>query len=129
MENNLNINNNSNNSNNNHNNNVIDINNNNKSPHNMNMSEIKSFISSKEGEIKAILLQKISLLESELSSSIQKNKNLQTSLDKLKEAYKVNLKVIEERDSDLKSYEDKFDSISAIIENKENEIKKLNSEK
>jgi len=92
------------------------------------MSEIKSFISSKEGEIKAVLLQKISLLENELSTSIQKNKNLQLSLDKLKEAYKVNLKVIEERDNDLKSYEDKFDSISNIIENKENEIQKLKNE-
>ena len=106
------------------NNNINNINNNN-SPHNMNMSEIKSFISTKEGEIKAILLQKISLLENELSTSIQKNKNLQLSIDKLKEAYKANLKVIEERDNDLKSYEDKFDSISNIIENKENEIQKL----
>jgi len=105
------------------------INNNNNIPsHNMNMSEIKSFISSKEGEIKAILLQKISLLENELSASIQKNKNLQMSLDKLKEAYKTNLKVIEERDNDLKSYEDKFDSISAVINSKENEIIKLKNE-
>ena len=105
MENNQNIN--LNNPNNNEINNNINIDNNNnnniKSPHNMNMSEIKSFISSKEGEIKAILLQKIFLLENELSTSIQKNKNLQISIDKLKEAYKANLKVIEERDSDLKS--------------------------
>ena len=107
----------------------ININNNNNiSPVNMNMSEIKSFISSKEGEIKSILLQKISLLENELSTSNQKNKNLKISLDKLKEAYKINLKVIEERDNDLKSYEDKFDSISSIINNKDNEIKKLKEE-
>ena len=97
--------------NNNSNSNIQNNINNNIPSQNMNMSEIKSFISSKEGEIKAILLQKISLLENELSTYIQKNKNLQTSLDKLKEAYKTNLKVIEERDNDLKSYEDKFDSI------------------
>ena len=115
--------------NNNSNSNIQNNINNNIPSHNMNMSEIKSFISSKEGEIKAILLQKISLLENELSTYIQKNKNLQTSLDKLKEAYKTNLKVIEERDNDLKSYEDKFDSISAVINNKENEIIKLKNEK
>ena len=52
--------------------NINNNNNNNISPVNMNMSEIKSFISSKEGEIKSILLQKISLLENELSTSNQK---------------------------------------------------------
>ena len=95
----------------------------------MNMSDIKNFISDKESEIKTILLQKINYLENELTNNIQKNQSLSSSLDKLKEAYKTNLKVIEERDNDLKAYEDKFDSISNVINQKENSIIKLTKEK
>ena len=95
----------------------------------MNMSDIKNFISDKESEIKTILLQKINYLENELTNNIQKNQSLSSSLDKLKEAYKTNLKVIEERDNDLKAFEDKFDSISNVINQKENSIIKLTKEK
>ena len=60
-----------NNSNNNINNNNIN-NLNNISPNNMNISDLKSFISNKEGEIKNILLQKIAYLENELSKKKSK---------------------------------------------------------
>ena len=56
------------------NNNSNNINNlNNISSNNMNISDLKSFISNKEGEIKNILLQKISYFENELFISKKKS--------------------------------------------------------
>ena len=97
-----------------------------KSPNDMNFNDIKSLITTKENEIKNILLQKISSLQTEISEKNKKIENMKESIDKIKSAYQSNLQLIEERDNDLKAYEEKFDSITNIISSKDLEISKLN---
>ena len=97
-----------------------------KNPNDMNFNDIKSLITTKENEIKNILLQKISSLQTEISEKNKKIENMKESIDKIKSAYQSNLQLIEERDNDLKAYEEKFDSITNIISSKDLEISKLN---
>ena len=97
-----------------------------KNPNDMNFNDIKSLITTKENEIKNILLQKISSLQNEISEKNKKIENMKESIDKIKSAYQSNLQLIEERDNDLKAYEEKFDSITNIISSKDLEISKLN---
>ena len=97
-----------------------------KSPNDMNFNDIKSLITTKENEIKNILLQKISSLQTEISEKNKKIENMKESIDKIKSAYQSNLQLIEERDNDLKAYEEKFDSITNLISSKDIEISKLN---
>ena len=97
-----------------------------KNPNDMNFNDIKSLITTKENEIKNILLQKISSLQNEISEKNKKIENMKESINKIKSAYQSNLQLIEERDNDLKAYEEKFDSITNIISSKDLEISKLN---
>ena len=97
-----------------------------KSPNDMNFNDIKSLITTKENEIKNILLQKISSLQNEITEKNKKIENMKESINKIKSAYQSNLQLIEERDNDLKAYEEKFDSITNIISSKDLEISKLN---
>ena len=97
-----------------------------KSPNDMNFNDIKSLITTKENEIKNILLQKISSLQNEITEKNKKIENMKESIDKIKSAYQSNLQLIEERDNDLKAYEEKFDSITNLISSKDIEISKLN---
>lgn len=92
----------------------------------LDMNEIKNIISSKENEIKTILMNKIAKLQKEIENKNKTEQNLNNELDKIKEAYNINFKLLEDRDNDLKCYEEKFDSIEKIIIIKDNEIKKLN---
>ena len=89
----------------------------------LDMNEIKNIISSKENEIKTLLIDK---LQKEIDDKNKTEENLINELAKIKEAYNINFKLLEDRDNDLKSYEEKFDSIEKIIIIKDNEIKKLN---
>ena len=97
-----------------------------KSPNDMNFNDIKSLITTKENEIKNILLQKISSLQNEITEKNKKIENMKESINKIKSAYQSNLQLIEERDNDLKAYEEKFDSITNLISSKDIEISKLN---
>ena len=92
---------------------------------NLDMNQIKEIISSKENEIKDILMKKIAGLQTELHNKGKENEKIQNELNTIKEAYGTNLKLLEERDNDLKSYEEKFDSIEKVINIKENENKQL----
>lgn len=92
----------------------------------LDMNEIKNIISSKENEIKTLLMNKIAKLQKEIDDKNKTEENLNNELAKIKEAYNINFKLLEDRDNDLKSYEEKFDSIEKIIIIKDNEIKKLN---
>ena len=97
-----------------------------KNPNDMNFNDIKSLITTKENEIKNILLQKISSLQNEITEKNKKIENMKESINKIKSAYQSNLQLIEERDNDLKAYEEKFDSITNLISSKDIEISKLN---
>ena len=92
------------------------------------MSNIKLLISSKETEIKNILLQKITELKIEISSKNDTIQKLNTSFTQLKEAYETNLELITERDNDIKKYEEKFDSIDKVLQLKDTEISSLKTE-
>ena len=81
----------------------------------LDMNEIKNIISSKENEIKTLLMNKIAKLQKELDDKNKTEENLNNELAKIKEAYNINFKLLEDRDNDLKSYEEKFDSIEKII--------------
>lgn len=92
---------------------------------NLDMNQIKEIISSKENEIKDILMKKIAVLQTEVQNKGKENEKIQSDLNTIKEAYETNLKLLEERDNDLKSYEEKFDSIEKVINIKESENKQL----
>ena len=92
------------------------------------MSDIKLLISSKETEIKNILLQKIIELKIEISSKNDTIQKLNTSFTQLKEAYETNLELITERDNDIKKYEEKFDSIDKVLQLKDIEISSLKTQ-
>ena len=92
------------------------------------MSNIKLLISSKETEIKNILLQKITELKIEISSKNDTIQKLNTSFTQLKEAYETNLELITERDNDIKKYEEKFDSIDKVLQLKDTEISSLKTQ-
>ena len=92
------------------------------------MSDIKLLISSKETEIKNILLQKITELKIEISSKNDTIQKLNTSFTQLKEAYETNLELITERDNDIKKYEEKFDSIDKVLQLKDIEISSLKTQ-
>ena len=92
----------------------------------VNYEDLKSLITTKENQMKNILLQKISNLEKELLEKSKTIENMSESIKKLKLAYQSNLNLIEERDKDLKAYEEKFDSFTNIISIKDIEMKKLN---
>ena len=87
-----------------------------------NNDEIKELIKNKETEIKNILLFKINELQNEL----EKKNNELLQVENIKQAYKNNLELIEERDKDLKIYEEKLDSLTNLLNNKEKELAELN---
>ena len=103
-------------------------NNNNINDDDEDMSDIKLLISSKETEIKNILLQKITELKIEISSKNDTIQKLNTSFTQLKEAYETNLELITERDNDIKKYEEKFDSIDKVLQLKDTEISSLKTQ-
>ena len=91
----------------------------------MNMSQLKDFISSKESEIKEILMKKVSSLQKENTGHADQIKKLTQTLDEVKNAYQKNLQLLNERDADIKQYEDKFDAVEKIINDKDNQINLL----
>ena len=97
-------------------------NNNNNNINNLEIDEIKNIINSKETEIKNILLQKVTILQNELNQKNIQIENNNSTIQKLKSAYSQNLELINERDKDLKIYEEKFDNINEIINEKNLEI-------
>ena len=86
---------------------------------------INDFIANKENEIKNVLLSKIDSLQSELEEYKKNNSELLSTLSNLQLSNNNNLKIIKERDSDLKSYEDKFNNLSNNIREKDIEISNL----
>ena len=102
--------------------------NNNNTNENTDIDDIKTLISSKETEIKNILLQKINQLKSELHSKNEAIQKLNNSFTQLKEIYETNLALISERDEDIQKYEEKFDSIDKVIQLKDNEISSLKTQ-
>ena len=86
---------------------------------------INDFIANKENEIKNVLLSKIDSLQSELEEYKKNNSELLSTLSNLQLSNNNNLKIIKERDSDLKSYEYKFNNLSNNIREKDIEISNL----
>ena len=84
------------------------------------------FIESKEREIKDVLLTKLYFLEKELFKYKQKNSQILSSNSELKKINENNMRIINEQESDLNSYEDKFNNLNTIIKEKEKEINELN---
>jgi len=89
---------------------------------NTNLDEL---INTKEEEIKKILNSKIIQLNKILVEKENLIISLQEKFDKLKSDYEFNYNLIEERDNDLKIYEEKIDTFLYFITNKDEEIEKL----
>jgi chromosome segregation ATPase len=85
-------------------------------------NQLNNYIVDKENEIKNILISKISTLEQKLEEYKKNNSEILTSLSNLKISNENNLRIIQERDNDLRSYEYKFNNLSNDIKEKDIEI-------
>ena len=85
-------------------------------------NQLNNYIIDKENEIKNVLISKISTLEQKLEEYKKNNSEILTSLSNLKISNENNLRIIRERDNDLRSYEYKFNNLSNDIKEKEIEI-------
>ncbi len=88
-------------------------------------SSLEEDINNKEEEIKQIFYAKVKKLQNEIQEKDKRVLFLEEKLDKLKADYEFNYNLIEERDNDLKIFEEKIDSFNLILQEKENDIKLL----
>jgi DNA repair exonuclease SbcCD ATPase subunit len=93
----------------------------------LNNDDMNLIIKAKDDEIKNIYNNKIKQLEIRLHEKEIHVKKLEDELNTLKKDFVFNLTLIEDRDNDLKIFEEKVDSFLAILGARDNEIKRLNA--
>jgi chromosome segregation ATPase len=87
--------------------------------------EMEKLISNKEDEIKKIFYAKIKSLNETLTEKNVLILSLEEKLEKLKSDFDYNYGLIEERDNDLKIYEEKIESFEHLLRTKDEEAKEL----
>jgi hypothetical protein len=87
--------------------------------------DINELVKNKEDEIKNIFNTRIRNLEIQLGEKEKQNLCLQNELEKLKADFEFNFNLLEDRDNDIKIFEEKIDSFIIGLKEKDSEIGNL----
>ena len=92
------------------------------------MDEFQKLMMEKEKELHDLASSRVKSLESKMKEKDDENEKLKRMYEKIRQDFRFNLDVIDERDAELERYDKAFDNVKQVVMLRDAEIRELKIE-
>ena len=92
------------------------------------MDDFQKLMMEKEKELHDLASSRVKSLESKMKEKDDENEKLKRMYEKIRQDFRFNLDVIDERDAELERYDKAFDNVKQVVMLRDAEIRELKIE-